>query len=103
MSVLGRLSGSLVVFHIVNIGIFLGRNKCHFGSSSAQFSSVQGGIYALGGKAHNVLHPVSREFPPNVALETVPMLVSLMLVLSCPLKEDRSLIASSSYACGGGC
>ena len=38
------------------------------------FSSVQDGIYALE-KAHmRALHPVSQESPPNVAVETAPML-----------------------------
>jgi len=41
--------------------------------SSVQFSSVQDGIYALG-KAHMRSTPSLKSFP-NVALETVPMLV----------------------------
>ena len=55
--------------------------------SSAQFSSVQDGGYALG-KAH--MHSIQslRSFP-NVALETVPMLVWLTMALSRPLKQDR--------------
>ena len=41
--------------------------------NSVQFSSVQGGIYALG-KAHMRSTPSLRCFP-NVALEPVPMFV----------------------------
>ena len=51
---------------------------------TVQFSSVQDGIYALG-KAH--IHSL-RSFP-NVAFETVPMLILLTVALSRPFKEDR--------------
>ena len=49
-------------------------------------SSVQNGIYVLG-KAHMCSTPSLRSFP-NVAFETVPMFVWLMMALSHPLKKD---------------
>ena len=73
--------------------------------SSVQFSSVQDGIYALG-KASMRSTPSLRSFP-NVAFETVPMLVWLtmgpflvlsrnfverLLPLSTPLSCRRSMV-----------
>ena len=58
-------------------------------SSLVQFSSVQDGIYALG-KAHVHSTPSLRSFP-NVALETVPMLVWQTMALSRPLKNTARL------------
>ena len=58
------------------------------GDSSVQFRSVQGGIYAALGKAH-VRSTLSLRTFPNVAFETVPVLVWLTMALSRPLKEDR--------------
>ena len=55
--------------------------------STVQFSSVQDGIYALG-IAHVRSTPSLNSFP-NVAFETVPMLVCLRVALSRPLKDDR--------------
>ena len=54
--------------------------------STIQFSSVQDGIYALG-KAHMHSAPSLGSFL-NIAFETVPMLVWLMMALSRPLKEE---------------
>ena len=56
------------------------------GSVEVPLSSVQDGMYALS-KAHMRSTPSLRSFP-NVALETVPILVWLMIALSHPLKED---------------
>ena len=56
--------------------------------SSVQFSSVQGGIYALG-KLHMIRSTPSLGSFPNVALETVPMWVRLTMALFRPLEEDR--------------
>ena len=55
-----------------------------------QFSSVQDDIYELWNQRKAHMHSTSshRSFP-NVALETVPMLVGLTMALSHPLKEDR--------------
>ena len=53
----------------------------------AQDSSVQDGICALR-KAHMRSTPSLRSFP-NVALETVPILVWLTMAISHPPKEDR--------------
>ena len=62
-----------------------------------QFSSVQEGMYALG-KAHIMRSTPSLRSFPNVALETVPMLVWLTMALSRPLKEDRKLIRAEKNA-----
>ena len=58
--------------------------SCHIQSkmSVAWFSSVQDGIYALG-KTHMRSTPTLTSFP-NVAFETVPMLVRLTTALSRP-------------------
>ena len=61
--------------------------------SLVQFSSVQFKVvYLYARKSPYALHPVSQKFP-NVALETVPMLVGLMMVLTTHLfKEDCLLL-----------
>ena len=54
-----------------------------------QFSSVQNGIHALG-KAHTIMHSTpSLRGSPNVAFETVPVFVSLTMVVCRPFKKDR--------------
>ena len=60
-----------------------------------QFSSVQDCVYKLG-MAHMCSTPSLRSFP-NIAFETVPMLVSLTMALSRPLKDafPRSAPVSS--------
>ena len=61
--------------------------------SSVQFSSVQGGIYALG-KARNVRSTPSLRRLPNVAFETVPMFV---------LADDGPLASFQGRSSGASC
>ena len=64
----------------------LARAHCDFVStSSVQFSSRW---YLCARKSPYALHPSLRSFP-NVAFETVPMLILLTVALSRPFKEDR--------------
>ena len=52
------------------------------------FSSVQNGIHALG-NAHTIMRPTpSLRGSPKVAFETIPVFVSLTMVVSHPFKED---------------
>ena len=55
-----------------------------FVSPSAQFKMV----HMRSEKPIYTLHPVSQSFP-NVAFETVPVFVSLAMVLSRPFREGR--------------
>ena len=63
-------------------------------ADSVQFSSVRDDFYALG-KALMCSTPSLRSFP-NVAFETVPMFVSLMMALSHPFEEDRLALRLSA-------
>ena len=62
--------------------------------SLVQFSSVQGGIYALG-KAHMRSTPSRRSFS-IIGFETVPVFVWLTMALPRPFKEDRLALPLSS-------
>ena len=64
-------------------------------SPCGSVSSVQDIICALG-NAHMRSGPSVRRFP-NIALETVPMLVWLTMAGSSPLKEDRRAHGISFY------
>ena len=63
------------------------------GGGPTKFSSVQGGIYALG-KAHMRSTPSLRSFP-NVAFETVPMIVWLTVALSRPYSSSSASSCST--------
>ena len=62
--------------------------------SLVQFSLVQDGIYALS-KALMCSIPSLRHFP-NIAYETVPMFISLTMVLSHPFKKDHLALPLST-------
>ena len=66
----------------------------HTHNANVHISSVQDGIYALG-KFHMRSVPSLTSFP-NVALETVPVLVWLMMALSGPFREDHLAILHST-------
>ena len=65
--------------------LFLKQWACNF--CTAQFSSVQDGMFALG-KAHMHSTLSLRSFP-NVAFDTVPMLIWLMIAIFHPFNEGR--------------
>ena len=62
--------------------------------SLVQFSLVQDGIYALS-KALMCSIPSLRHFP-NIAYETVPMFISLTMVLSHPFKKGHLALPLST-------
>ena len=51
--------------------------------------SVQDGIYLL--RNAHVHSTLSVQSVPNIAYETVPMFIWLIMALSCPFKEDQAL------------